>query len=286
MLNPDLRYHGIPLKYDPVFDNLDTAPYAKPKPAVNPARYRIGGEWLTKHGARVKIINQHSDLDYEVTVLKAAFTPEKGDETRGLREGSSYMVDSWGKVKPGALAPGWGMDLAKDVDAVKSDTHQLRDAGYDVAQSVNSDTRIRDVLGVHLRFATASSDDTKIGWLRDLMHEIAKVEIAKDIAAVRADVRKEIDQAIKAYDASRLKILVGKTYVTRNGSQIQVEQIARDGHVTGRITRGGTASHGFKAAVGFRKDGKFAGDHRQLAGTDDHAAWNTEHPLDIQHEVL
>lgn len=252
-MNPDMWYQGIPLKFDPLFMGLDDAnPDLWSKPAANPARYRIGGEWLTKNGSHVRVINQHTDLDYEVTVVKAAYTPEKGDESRGTRAGSSYIVDSWGKVKRGALAPGFGMDLAKEVETT-----------VQVGKSVSFHGTPVFSVAQHAAITT---------WIAEAVRA-SRAEVATDLAAVRADIRPEIDQAIKAYDASRLKVLVGKTYVTRNGSQVKIVRQAHDGSTNGQITRGGTARHGFKAEVFHDREGKSS-------------ALTGDSQLDLMHEVI
>jgi hypothetical protein len=110
-----VNHHQL-LHTAPEFDNLDREAKRAAFPRmVVPLETRIGSEWTTLDGWRVKVIARHTDGDCEVTVLAAGGGTHAGvsaqDERRGIRVGSSYIVDKWGKVKPGHLAPPAGMNL-------------------------------------------------------------------------------------------------------------------------------------------------------------------------------
>lgn len=296
--SPVFNFEGVPIYMDPAFS---TTP-----------NFEIGVDYYTVDSSIARPIARHADGDYEVTVIKAPLLVLTKDcETRGVRAGSSYIVDKFGRVKPGHLAPPAGMSLKEKVHPV---------IGKPALQ-----TFIDDVMAARIRASKPEPEKTVhfkgtpvftiaqhaaiMEWIVngvralaeakmvDTARKVAKEElnvswheprarVDKFIAESESHIKKIVDEKLKAYDEQKPKLFVGKTYVTRNGSQVKIEHISTaDGHASGHITRGGTVQHGFKTDVGFRKDGKFAGDDRQNR-PDGAMNWICTHPLDIMHEVL
>lgn len=292
-----LHFGGIPLVTEPAFEF-----------APDPSAFYVGDTWETVGGDRVRIIARHSDGEFEVSVVHRAQNFDPRDERRGTRVGSSFIVTKFGKVKQGHLAPPSSLSLCRKVASLASDyayeVKPNRPVGKSASITIMDDvvdpatawtrTAIQKEIHAATRAFVSREEldramDNMQGVLLVALRGEIQAEIKKGLAYDHERATKVvnglIDEKLKAYDAAKVKLFVGKTYVTRNGSQVEVEQIAAtDGHTTGRITRGGTSKHGFKVTVGFRKDGKFAGDFRSSRFDD--ARWDLEHPLDIMYEVI
>lgn len=280
------NFEGIPIYANPSFTPRDPFKDAK--------LFAVGADYHTANGCTVRPIARHADGDYEVTVIKMALVLSEKCEQRGMRVGSSYVVDKFGEVKPGHLAPPSSMSLKEKVHKFTDEMIAWGQGAFsktdgaaiqDEPNRVRGPTPERDPISIEfVRAADVMNVNTaKKGWLLDLITEIAKKEVcqlAKDVAQVRADIRPEIDAALKKYDAQRLKLFVGKTYVTRNGSQVKLTERGagiRDGLIYGEVVRGGTVERGFKDRVDFLEhNGEFASAPTKTK----------DHPLDILHEVL
>lgn len=300
-----MYFGGIPIVRDPTFETDPPVP-----------GFYVGDTWETVGGDRVRIIARHSDGEFEVSVVHRRQNFDPKDERRGTRVGSSFIVTKYGRVKPGHLAPPSSMGLCRKVASLASEASggllnkhrapvgksatmmfmdELANHSYAVEVDVPTPwTRTgiqKEIHAATRAYVTREELDKFRASLRDETYQIAAQlvresdEMANTKLVLKDEMNKAIADALKAYDAAKVKLFVGKTYVTRNGSQVEVDTIAaHDGHTTGHITRGGTSKHCFKCTVGFRKDGKFAGDFRSSRFDD--ARWDTEHPLDIMHEVL
>lgn len=244
-----IYFEGIPLVTNPTFDNLDILDDA----------FRVGDVWRTAGFNEVQVIARHADGDFEVTVkvMRQFFHPS--DERRGTRVGSSYIVDRNGKVKRGHLAPPQDMNLNHPVPKVtgKSAHTMVMDetpqmavfsklSGQSFAAEVKVGPNPAEVALAHAMGFDVPKTPAKVGWLRDAIFDVAskQVDAMQSVltTAMRGEMDAKITNALKAYHDQQPKFSVGKTYVTRNGSQVEVVKIA-DNLITGKIVRGGDSHH-------------------------------------------
>lgn len=239
----------------------------------------LGESYQTACEAQVRVISLHDDGDAEVTVVKDSpvLHPNAKPETRGVRVGSSYIVDKFGAVKPGHCAPPLDMDLMKrlyigtDHSRPGSDTTDTTKVQYPPAYD---DTKVRKELVQLL-----SAHKVEVAGVFDELQTSLRTYVKKELEAATEELNqnharrtKELADIVKVRDDDEDKYITnvvegivrthvigvtrtGDVWSTPNGSWVKIICKHHDGSLTGKVIRGGSVLFGCEQTFAYDQKG-------------------------------